>query len=50
MERTADALIAELVDLVEHEPPKGGLFGASARDYAAYEADIERVIGLLEAS
>lgn len=47
---SSDELISELVDLFEHEPKKGGFLGASEREYAMYQGDIERVIRLLETS
>ena len=44
-----DELIAELYDLIEHEPQRGGLFGVSEVTYAAYQVDIERALRALEA-
>jgi hypothetical protein len=43
-----DALISDLVDLLEHEPQRGGLLGASEKAYARYEANIEQAIQVLE--
>jgi hypothetical protein len=40
-----DELIDELVDLVEHEPKKGGLFGASKKEHSEY---IQRVFAIIE--
>jgi hypothetical protein len=43
-----DELISDLVDLLEHEPRRGGLLGVSKTTYAKYEAKIERAIQVLE--
>ena len=45
-----DAVISELVDLLEHQPRSGGFMGASKEEFAAHQEEIERVIGLLEVS
>jgi hypothetical protein len=43
-----DELIADLVDLVEHEPQQGGLLGVSKRVYSEYQASIEQALAVLE--
>ena len=43
-----DPLIAELVDLVEHEPKQGGFLGANARNWAVYCQQREAAIARLE--
>ena len=43
-----DELIADLFDLIEHEPRRGGLFGVSERRLTKYRANIERAIRALE--
>ena len=43
-----DELISDLVDLLEHEPRRGGLLGVSETTYDKYEAKIERAIQVLE--
>jgi hypothetical protein len=43
-----DDLISDLLDLLEHEPQRGGLLGASEDAYAKYETNIERAIRALE--
>jgi hypothetical protein len=45
----ADPHIAELVDLLEHEPARGGLLGASERDWQEHQRQIEQAITVLEA-
>ena len=40
--------VAELLDLLEHEPAMGGLFGASEDDHDLYVLDIRAVIDKLE--
>ena len=44
----ADPKIAELVDLIEHEPAVGGFWGVSPLQYRAYRAVIERLVAALE--
>jgi hypothetical protein len=43
-----DALIAELVELVEHQPRRGGLLGAPEAEFKQHEAAIEAAIAVLE--
>ena len=45
-----DQLIDELVDLIEHEPKKGGFFGVNKNKHAEYVSDIFCVIQKLESS
>ncbi len=42
-----DELIDELVDLIEHEPKKGGFMGINERDWQEYQGNIRHIIGLL---
>ena len=44
----ADPKVAELVDLIEHEPEVGGFGGVSRLQYRAYRATVERLIAELE--
>jgi hypothetical protein len=44
-EMGSDELIDELVDLIEHEPKKGGLFGASEKEHSRY---IQRIFATIE--
>jgi hypothetical protein len=46
----ADEEISELIDLIEHEPKRGGFLGASESDYAAHTARIEALTRKLSAS
>jgi len=39
-----DPLIDELVDMVEHEPKRGGFMGASEKEWQMYEARINYLI------
>ena len=49
-EEGQDELIDELVDLIEHEPQKGGIFGIKEKDHATYLKEIFEVINKLENS
>ncbi len=44
-----DELVAELVDLIEHEPKVGGFLGMSAKDHAKYMVRVHEIIALLKA-
>jgi hypothetical protein len=44
-----DPLIADLVDIVEHEPKQGGFLGANATDWITYCQEREAAIARLEA-
>ncbi len=44
----ADPQVAELVDLIAHEPEVGGFSGVSPVQYRLYRAAIERLIAELE--
>ena len=46
----ADTDVAELVDLVEHEPKQGGILGATAEAHARHIRRIRALIGRLRAS
>jgi hypothetical protein len=46
----ADRDVAELVDLVEHEPKQGGVLGATADEHARHMRSIRELIGRLRAS
>ena len=39
--------VAELIDLIEHEPKKGGLFGARQAEYDQHMARIGQLVNLL---
>ena len=43
-----DELIAELFDLIEHEPQRGGFLGVTEQVYAEYQANIEQAIRALD--
>jgi len=45
-----DDAVAELLDLIEHEPARGRLFGLSPEKHDAYVADIQRRIAALAAN
>ena len=40
----ADDAVAELLDLIEHEPARSPVFGLAPREHAVYVADIRRRI------
>ena len=44
-----DELVAEVLDLVEHLPKKGGVFGVSEHEHAAYVARIRVLVEHLRA-
>lgn len=44
----ADPQVAELVDLIAHEPEVGGFSGIGRLQYRVYRAAIERLIAELE--
>ncbi len=47
-EQDNDELIDELVDLIEHEPQKGGFLGASEDEHSNFLKQIFEVIDKLE--
>jgi len=47
-DESKDPLIMELVDLVEHEPKRGGILGASEEEWEQYQASIKYMITELE--
>lgn len=42
-----DETVAELVDLIEHEPKRGGVLGVNEKGWAEYQAQIEQAIEAL---
>ena len=44
-----DELVAELIDLIEHEPKVGGFLGMSAKEHAKYMVRVHEIIALLKA-
>jgi hypothetical protein len=44
----ADPLVAELVDLIEHEPKRGGSLGLSEMEWQSYREEVEQSITSLE--
>jgi hypothetical protein len=49
-ETDQDEEISELVDLIEHEPQRGGAMGVSEDRWFAYRQKVESVLRMLEAS
>ena len=49
-EAQPDEEVAELVDLIEHEPQRGGLLGASAAQHERHMQRIRELIRLLRDS
>jgi hypothetical protein len=47
-ELSDDALIAELVDLIEHEPKRGGFMGVNESQWQNYQQSIQDIISQLE--
>jgi hypothetical protein len=43
-EEPADEDVAELIDLIEHEPKKGGIFGVRAKEHDRYMARIRQLV------
>src|SRR4051794_29830308 len=43
-----DELIADLVDLIEHEPPRRGFFGSGEKHWAQYQSQIAAALAALE--
>jgi hypothetical protein len=41
---TYDEKVAEVVDLIEHEPKRGGFMGANEKEWAEYQSQLERAI------
>jgi hypothetical protein len=51
MERFAsneDELIREVVDLIEHEPKRGGFLGVNEKHWAQYQSQLYSAIAALE--
>ena len=49
IENARDDAVAELLDLIEHEPARGRILGVSAHEHEAYLAEIQRRIAELAA-
>ena len=43
-----DELIDELVDLIEHEPKRGGFMGVTEKEWYEYQQSIQDAIAVLE--
>ena len=43
-----DELIAALVDLMEHEPKRGGFLGVNEKQWAQYQSQLSTAIAALE--
>jgi len=43
-----DRAVAELIDLLEHEPPHGSVFDGGADAWRNYQADVRDIINALE--
>jgi hypothetical protein len=43
-----DRAIAELIDLLEHEPPHGGLFDGGEEAWRNYQESVQDIIDALE--
>jgi hypothetical protein len=43
-----DELIGDLVDLIEHEPKRGGLLGVNEKQWAQYQSQLSSAIAALE--
>ncbi|HKO59988.1 MAG TPA: hypothetical protein VJV03_02415 [Pyrinomonadaceae bacterium] len=43
-----DDLIAHLVDLIEHEPKRGGFLGVNEKQWAQYQSQLSSAIAALE--
>jgi hypothetical protein len=53
MERFADCgddLISDLVDLIEHEPKRGGVLGVNETDWAQYQSQLASALAVLESA
>ena len=42
-----DELIGEVVDLIEHEPKRGGFMGANEKEWAEYQQQVQHAISAL---
>ena len=52
MQRFADCddeLISDLVDLIEHEPKRGGFLGVGEKHWAQYQSQVASALAALEA-
>ncbi len=47
--KSEDRLIGVLVDVIEHEPKRGGFLGANEKEWAEYQAEVLSAIVALEA-
>jgi len=43
-----DELISDLVDLIEHEPKRGGFLGVNEKQWAQYQSQLSAAIAALE--
>ena len=43
-----DELISDLVDLMEHEPKRGGFLGVNEKQWAHYQSQLSAAIAALE--
>ncbi len=52
MDQTADyegdSLVDEFVDLIEHEPKRGGFMGLNEKEWIAYQRSVASAIEALE--
>ena len=46
-EESGDSLVTELVDLVEHEPKRGGIFGATPEQHDGHMRKVRELIAAL---
>ena len=46
-EQSQDSLIAELVDLIEHEPKRGGILGVTPREHDEHLRRVRDIIAAL---
>ena len=44
-----DELIGVVVDLIEHEPKRGGILGINEKEWAAFQSELSEAIRALEA-
>ena len=45
-----DDLVSDLVDLIEHEPKRGGFLGVNEERWAEYQAQLTAAIAALESA
>jgi len=49
-EESGDSLVTKLVDLVEHEPKRGGILGATPEQYDGHMRKVRELIAALRES